>query len=117
MSATVVQLAPYLTEREEGEKIERAEIDAGWYFDKATRAQKAEYDATMRNLIGVVGPRWNRERDAAKAKFAAETAEARALFDRTVESLLETGEVSQELDDEWTALFDLQTVGAMMAAE
>lgn len=104
-SATLHSFAHALTERELQEKIEAADQTAGWYFERATRVQKAELDAKMQALRGVVGPRWRRERDAAKAKFAAETKEAAALLDRTVECLLDTGEVSETLDNAWTALF------------
>lgn len=87
-------------------RVARAEEEAGRYFRDATKAMQAEYDATMRDLLGMTGPRWDRARAAAKAKWDADTAPAKALFDRTVECLLETGEVSDALDYEWTRLTD-----------
>ena len=114
---TVLQIEPYLEQREYEAKIERCEIEASWFFNKATAAQKAEFDAEMRSLLGVTGPRWDRARDAAKAKWNADTAEARALYERTVESYMQTGECSGELDDLWSELFDREAVSQMMAAE
>lgn len=87
-------------------RVACAEEEAGRYFRDATKAMQAEYDATMRDLLGMTGPRWDRARAAARAKWDADTAPAKALFDRTVECLLETGEVSDALDYEWTRLTD-----------
>jgi hypothetical protein len=97
-------------------RVQAAERDAGWYFDQATAPQKAEFDAAMHSLLGVTGPRANRARDAARARWRAETAEACALLEATVECLLETGEVSGELDERWTALFERNET-LKMAAE
>lgn len=87
-------------------RVARAEEEAGRYFRDATKAMQAEYDAAMRDLLGMTGPRWDRARAAARAKWDADTAPAKALFDRTVECLLESGEVSDDLDYEWTRLTD-----------
>lgn len=85
-------------------RVARAEEEAGRYFRDATKAMQAEYDAAMRDLLGMTGPRWDRARAAARAKWDADTAPAKALFDRTVECLLADGEVSDDLDYEWTRL-------------
>jgi hypothetical protein len=89
---------------EHAERVAKAEQEAGFLFALSTKDQQAEYDATMRGLLGMVGPKWQRAREAAKAKFYADTQAARDLCDRTVECLLETGEVSEALSDEWDAL-------------
>lgn len=97
-------------------RLQAAERAASWYFDQATRNQKAEFDAAMRALLGTTGPRANRARDRARARWHAATAEARALLDVTIECLLEGGEVSTELDERWTELID-RDAAATMAAE
>lgn len=121
MTATIQAIQPYLDQREFELKLSVCEVEAGWFFDRATAPQKAEYTATMASLQGCVGPRWNRERDAAKAKWHAATSAARALYDRTVECLLACGEVSEQLDGEWTAMIDRSRLDAvaeaMVAAE
>lgn len=117
MTASILSFASALTDREYAEKLERCELDANWYFTQATKFQKAEFDATMHSLLGVTGPRWNRARDAAKAKWQASTVEAAALFDLTVECLMQSGEVSSELDDLWTALIDREVLRTLLAAE
>lgn len=85
-------------------RVARAEEEAAIYLNVAKAEAQAGFDATMASLLGVTGPRWNRARDAAKAKFAADTAPARRLYDLTVECILEHGEVSEELSDAWDAL-------------
>jgi hypothetical protein len=97
-------------------RVQEAETTAGWYFDQSTRPDKAEFDAAMRALLGVTGPRANRDRDAAKARWQGATREARSLFDATVDCLLRSGELSSELDEAWTALIDRRAT-AMAAAE
>jgi len=115
MPAKIISLHIMDDEREFQAKAARCEQDAGWYFDQATKREKAEFDATMHGLLGMTGPRWDRARDAAKAKWREDTAEARALFDRTVDCLMETGEVSDELDALWTELIDREAVAGAMA--
>lgn len=97
-------------------RLQNAEQEAGWFMAQATKTAKAEFDATMKGLLGMTGPKWDRARDAAKAKWQADTAEASALCDRTVECLLATGEVSAELDAEWTTLCELDAVRKAMEA-
>ena len=101
-----------LTAREEAERIELAEIAAGRFFSSVTKTATAEFHATMEALRGTAGPRWNRERDAARAKFAADTAEANTLYDETVECILTHGEVSADLDERWTELSDRERESA-----
>jgi hypothetical protein len=98
-------------------RVQEAEREAGWYFDRATRHQKAEFDGAMLALLGVIGPRADRARDAARTRWRDATAEARNLLEATIECLLETGEVSGELDEQWTALMDRAPWRATIAAE
>lgn len=86
------------------ERVDSAEAQAGRYFDDATKTQKAAYTASIGSLLGMVGPKWNRAREAARSLWTASTEEARRLFDQTVEQLLETGEITDELSEAWTAL-------------
>ena len=95
-------------------RVQAAEKEAGWYFDQATKLEKAEFDAAMHSLLGVTGPKGNRAREQARARWRSATAEARALFEVTIECLLQSGEVSAELDEQWTALIDRD--GAMKEA-
>jgi hypothetical protein len=96
-------------------RVREGERKAGWYFDQATKHQKAEFDATLLGLLGMTGPRWDRARDSAKAQWQAATVEARRLLEATVECLMQTGEVSGELDDAWTALIDRDAAVGMAA--
>ena len=84
--------------------VQAAEKAAGWYFDRATRRDRATFDAAMQALFGVTGPRANRDRDRARRRWREATAEADALFEATVACLLAHGEVSAEFDEKWTAL-------------
>ncbi len=81
-----------------------AEAEAGRIFEIATRQQKAEYDAAMANLIGVVGPLWDRKREDIRAKWHNDTAAARVLFDKSVAEILDTGEISEATSEAWDAL-------------
>ena len=97
-------------------RVQAAEKEAGWYFDQATKHEKAEFDAAMHSLLGVTGPRANRERERARTRWRDATAEARTLLEATIECLLASGEVSAELDEQWTALCD-RDAAAKQAAE
>lgn len=87
-------------------RVRAAETEATWYFDQATAAEKAEFDAQMRALLGVTGPGGKRARERARLRFRKATAKARDLLEATIEDLLATGEVSTKLDAQWTALID-----------
>jgi hypothetical protein len=104
------------TRAEIEQRVRAAETEAAWYFDKATKHEKAEFDATMRALLGVTGPRADRTRERARTRWQDATAEARSLLDATIECLLDAGEVSAELDERWTALID-RDAAARQAAE
>jgi hypothetical protein len=81
-----------------------AEKEAGWAFERATRTQKAEYDAAMSNLIGIAGPLWDRKREDIRAKWHNDTAAARVLFDKSVAEIIDTGEISEETNAAWDAI-------------
>jgi hypothetical protein len=89
---------------ETARRLREAERTASWYFDRATRRQKSAHEAELRALLGMSGPKWVRARGVLRRRFGETTAEARALFEQTVQCLLDTGEVSGELDEAWTAL-------------
>jgi len=93
-------------------RVARAEEEAAIYLNVAIEDARAEFDAAMASLLGVTGPRWNRARDAAKAKFRVGTAPARRLYDRTVEYLIDHSEISEELSDAWDALGAVKTAEA-----
>ena len=83
-------------------RVEAAEKEASWYFDRATRREKAEFDAAIKPLSGATGP----QRDRARSRWHETTREARTLLEATIDCLLATGEVSAELDDKWTELIN-----------
>lgn len=113
----VVSFTSAKADRDDSDRVEQAEITAGWFFDQATKAQKAEWNATLHSLLGMTGPKWDRLRDAARAKWNADTQEARQLFDESVECILSHGEISEELDAKWSALCAMEFVRQFMAAE
>lgn len=88
------------------QRVQAAEREASWYFDQATKREKAAFDAAMQAQFGMNNPRANRARKRARIRWHDATGPARALLDATIECLLATGEVSGELDEQWTALFD-----------
>jgi hypothetical protein len=96
---------------ETAQRVQAAETEAAWYFDRATKREKAEFDAAMRSMLGVTGPRADRARDRARARWQDVTAKAHTLLEATIECLLATGEVSAELDERWTALIDRDATG------
>lgn len=101
---------------ETAQRVQAADTEAAWYFERATKREKAEFDATMRAMLGVTGPRADRARERARVRWQDVTAEARSLLEATIECLLATGEVSAELDERWTVLFD-RDAAAQEAAE
>jgi hypothetical protein len=87
-------------------RVQNAEHEAGWFFDLATASQRAEFEASMRALLGTTGPRANRARDTARSRFRQSTTEARALLEASIDCLLDNGELSAELDEQWTTLIE-----------
>lgn len=92
------------SEEEHAERGERAEHEAGRYFQQATVRQKAAYDATMASLRGMDAPRYDRARAAASAEWARSTVEAADLYQITKESIMVHGEVPEEISELWDDL-------------
>ena len=88
------------------ERLDEAERIAAWYFERATQRQQAACRSGLKALLGMSGPKWDRARETLRRSFRETTAEAQVLFERTVQALLDTGEVADELDQAWTALFE-----------
>lgn len=97
---------------ETAERIGAAERMAAWNFDQATWRQRKDYEAGLDALRDISGPARDHACDILRRRFAEATAEARGLFERTVRCLLDSGEVSQELDEAWTALCEREPVPA-----
>lgn len=90
--------------REQTERRERAEEVAGDWFAYATRPQHAAFHQAMRDLRGLDAPRYDRQREAIKATFERNTAEAAALCNETIEHYLAHGEVLEALAERWEEL-------------
>lgn len=105
MLARNAHFAGWTDEDERAELVAIYEKQAGRYFADATKRQSAEFHATLAALRPRIdAPAWDRARAKADRDFFNATTEARALFDRTMAELLATGEMSEELGEEWTAL-------------
>lgn len=104
MTAAVLSFAKAKTEREFQDKAQHCDAEASEYFVKATKAAKAEFDATMQALRSVPEPRWSRERAVALAKYRVATYAADELCQRTIAELIETGEVSEAMSLAWDTL-------------
>lgn len=89
---------------EHAERVERAEQAAGWYFNEATKPQKAAYTRAMEDLRGLSGPRYDRAREAAEAAWYASTKDAADLLNRTCDEIMRDGEMSESLGAEWDRL-------------
>ncbi|UZE51877.1 hypothetical protein ONR75_15700 [Rhodopseudomonas sp. P2A-2r] len=99
------------------EQFERAEAEAGAYFARATVVQTTLFQMTMTDLRGLSAPRYDRARDEARAEFKRTTAAAAELCDATVEELVRTGEISEELCARWDALDAPAAPAILQAAE
>jgi len=86
------------------ERVERAEHQAGRYFQDATVRQKAVYDAAMASLRGLDAPGYQRARAAASAEWARSTAEAADLYEISASEIMREGELSQETGYLWDEL-------------
>jgi hypothetical protein len=89
---------------EYADRVERAETCAGRCFADATKAQAAIYQRAMADLRGLIAPRYDRARQAAKAAFKASTTAASELSEETLRELLTDGEVSEALNNRWDLL-------------
>lgn len=117
MTAQILSFQPHQTEREFQDKLAHHDAEASEYFAKATKAAKAEFDATMHALRFVPEPRWSRERAVALAKYRAATFAADELCQKTIAELIETGEVSEAMSLEWDRLIAAVSVAMSQAAE
>ena len=96
-------------------RVERAGIEAGWWFDAVTKPQAKAYSEAISVWAGDYSPRANRARDAAKAAFYASTVEARALCLRAYEDFLRDGEVGEETADAFESLISPPVRGTLVA--
>ena len=88
-------------QRDHAERLERAELEAGQYFAAATVRQQEAHHQTMVDLRGLEAPRYQRERAEAARIWTETTADAAALYDRTVAEIMATGEVSEDMAQSW----------------
>lgn len=87
---------------ENAERLERCEQEAARYFASVTQRQKAEFDDRMAFIRAWSGsPLWERQKAEAEKRWRETTTEARDLLDRTVQELMLTGEVSDDLSAAW----------------
>ncbi|WP_315729013.1 hypothetical protein [Bradyrhizobium sp. SZCCHNS2015] len=101
---------------EDRERLERCEESAAWFFNDATKAQKVAYDQAMADLRFLTGPRYDRARAEADRSWREGTADARALYEETLQDLLRDGEVSEETAEKWDALEAAQSAKAAHTA-
>jgi hypothetical protein len=92
------------TRSEFEERVDLANRQSGWWFDEATKPQKAAYLAAIHDLTGNYSPRSNRAREAAKAAFYLSTAAAAELTLRAFEDHLRDGEIAPETAEAFEAL-------------
>lgn len=97
---------------DEQDRIDAAEQLAGWYFNLAVMPQRTAFKAAMEAARGFTGPRWDRARTAARAKWNRDTEAARKLFEESVEEILATGEVSEATSYRWDELTARQSEAA-----
>lgn len=105
------------TDSEHAERVEAAIKEARWYFDDRTRLHLERYEQTIYDLAPYRGPMWERKRADALRKYRADTAEAASLFEHTAREIMQTGEVSPETGDKWSALEAASVVQIEQAAE
>ena len=87
------------------EQFEKARDQAFKLFADATKDDlQAFTDRVVYLQAYAFSPLWERERNAAKQRYSEATKEARELMERTIDCLMESGEVSGELDIAWAAL-------------
>lgn len=92
------------------DRVERAGVESGKWFEATTEPQRDTYQAIISNLAGNYSPRAERIREAARGFFYASTAEARVLCLRAFEDFLRDGEVSEATAEAFDALSAAQQV-------
>jgi hypothetical protein len=101
------------TDAEHAERVENAEREAQWYFDRVTQPQATAAKEARSVAMAYVGtPRYARELVKIDRKFAADTAAARELFEATAEEVMREGEVSEAMSERWDALMRAPVPGA-----
>jgi hypothetical protein len=95
---------PAETDFEHAERVESADALARRYFDDATAPQREAYSDRMADLAPYRGPMAERRRADALRQFRESTKDAAALFERTAECVMVTGQVSEALSGEWDEL-------------
>jgi hypothetical protein len=100
------------TMTDEADRTEAAKKLAGSLFDLSTRPQKAAFNAAMESVRGIHGPRWDGARTAAHTKWDRDTAAARALYNATLDEIVATGQISDEMAARWDALCLRETEAA-----
>lgn len=85
-------------------RVEFCQAGAGWYFNDATKAQKAAHTLACNDLKGLFGPVYERRRNAISATWKADTAAAAELYEATFAELMTSGEVSEALSYRWDEL-------------
>ena len=86
-------------------RIEQCEAEAQASFKQATKEALADFHRTVAHIPDPQhSPRWQRAKDAAKAKYETVSKPALELQERTFHELMATGEISEGLDFEWTML-------------
>lgn len=103
---------PGETESDHAERVDHAEREAQWLFDRATQRQAAAANEARSVAMAYSGtPRYARERVKIDRTFATNTAEARALFEATAEEVMRDGEVSEPMSERWDALMRAPVLG------
>ena len=101
----------YESDAEHAARVEAAEREATWHFDRATVRQKQVYREAVAAAVKLHGHgsmAHEATLNLAKAQWDRDTAAARDLFYRTADCLMATGEVSESLSLEWDALHAVQ---------
>jgi hypothetical protein len=102
---------------EDCDRLDKCQDEAIWFFNRVTKEALQEFTNKVVDLQPYYGsPRWERERDAAKARYSAATADARALYQISIDELFKTGEISEETADKWELLSVAQAMGERLQA-
>jgi len=81
---------------EERERQERAEIEAGRWFDDLTKPQRDRYTSRYSVIAAHKGsPRWDLERETIEREWRETTADAARVSDMVLGDMLALGEISE----------------------
>jgi hypothetical protein len=107
MNAIILSFDQAHADSVDNERLEWAEQEAVFYFDQATKPQRASFIGLtkMAELLHGHGSQAHCATvDLAKRQWHFDTAEARELLAVTVDWFTRHRELSTELDDRWAAL-------------